>query len=80
MGDAAHAGAAGGAPGADTRDGQGVSPQGGLCPQGLHTAQGGLDVLGHGHIGKDAFPPGQSCGEDQPVGLAFGGRGSDGPL
>ena len=46
-------------------------------PQGLQTADGGLNILREVHICDGTGAVDQSGGQKQPVGLGFGGRRSD---
>ena len=75
----AHAGGIRSAFFSQSGDGEGGAVQLRRRPQRPHTGQGGGDVLRHGHVGDDAGPPGQRRGDDEPVGLTFGGGRGDGP-
>ena len=65
--------------GSHAPDGDGGAVHGELRPQLLQAPEGGPDVLGEGHVGDRALPMGQGGGDEQAVGLGFGGRRGDGP-
>ena len=64
--------AAGGRPARQAGDRQLVPLLPDNGPQGLQTADGGLDVLGEGHVGEVAGAVGQGGGQKQPWGLGLG--------